>query len=96
MSTVSPNLTKTLSLTLELLGALEKRDFNEALRLDQKRQLYCHKDCEFNSYDWIKYDLLKKIQEKIIDDMMLYKQQSRQEELLVSKNRNTIRKSYMQ
>lgn len=96
MIKVSPNLSKTLSLTLDILDALEKRDFELAFKIDQKRQLYCKKDTEFNSYDWIKFNLVKRIQESLIEEILSIKKSTISYENQVYKNVNSIKKGYLQ
>ena len=95
MYKVSPNLTRTLSLTLDLVCALEKRDFDLALVIDEKRRLYCKKDTEFDDYDWIKFKLVKKIQEYLIEDLLKYKRQQEDESKIISRNLKSLRNSYL-
>ena len=92
---VSPNLSKTLSLTLEMVTALENRDFELAYILDQKRQIYCQKDIEFDHYDWIKFDLVCKIQEYLIEEMHGLKTDIESNYQRVAKNYRSISKSYL-
>lgn len=94
MFKVSPNLAKTLSLTLDIVSALEQRDFERAFQIDQKRQLYCKKDTEFNNYDWIKFNLVKKIQENLIDEILTIKQKTQSEHMQIKRNLRSIQKGY--
>lgn len=96
MIKVSPNLSKTLSLTLDILDALEKRDFEMAFKIDQKRRLYCKKDTDFNHYDWIKFNLVKRIQEALIDEIVSIKKATLSKENKVYKNIQSIKKGYFQ
>ena len=95
MITVSPNLSKTLSLTLEIIDALDNRDFELATQIDQKRQLYCKKDVEFDEYDWLKYNLIKRIQESIIDEIMNVKKNISAQENKIYRNAQVISKGYL-
>ena len=91
---VSPNLTKTLSLTLDMVTALEMRDYDKIFEIDQKRQLYCHKDVDFDHFDWIKFKLVKRIQESLIDQLINIKELQEIHSSHVKKNLESIQKGY--